>query len=114
MRNYEYYVYILANTFHRLYTGVTNDLMVRVKQHKTAENQGSFTVRYGIDRLVYFERFQYIQEAIRREKEIKGWLRVKKIAVVVEHNPAWRDLSEDWGKRMEPFDETKMRPPTGF
>jgi putative endonuclease len=88
--------------------------MVRVKQHKAAVNPGSFTARYGIDRLVYFERFQYIQDAIRRETEIKGWLRVKKIALIVEHNPTWRDLSEDWGKPMEPFDEAKMRPPTGF
>ena len=114
MRDHEYYVYILANTFHRLYTGVTNSLMVRVTQHKAAENPGSFTARYGIDRLVYFERFQYIQDAIRRETEIKGWLRVKKIALIVEHNPTWRDLSEDWGKPIEPFDETKMRPPNTF
>jgi putative endonuclease len=114
MRDHEYYVYILANTFHRLCTGVTNSLMVRVKQHKGAKNPSSFTARYGIDRLVYFERFQYIQDAIRRETEIKGWLRVKKIALIVEHNPTWRDLSEDWGKPMEPFDEAKMRPPTGF
>jgi putative endonuclease len=114
MRDHEYYVYILANTFHRLYTGVTNGLMLRVKQHKGAKNPSSFTARYGIDRLVYFERFQYIQDAIRRETEIKGWLRVKKIALIVEHNPTWRDLSEDWGKPMEPFDEAKMRPPTGF
>jgi len=114
MRDHEYYVYILANTFHRLYTGVTNSLMVRVKQHKGAKNPSSFTARYGIDRLVYFERFQYIQDAIRRETEIKGWLRVKKIALIVEHNPTWRDLSEDWGKPMEPFDESKMLPPTGF
>jgi putative endonuclease len=114
MCDHEYYVYILANTFHRLYIGVTNSLMVRVEQHKAAKNSGSFTARYGIDRLVYFERFQYIQDAIRRETEIKGWLRVRKIALIVEHNPTWRDLSEDWGKPIEPFDETKMRPPTGF
>jgi len=114
MRDHEYSVYILANTFHRLYTGVTNDLMVRVKQHKAAKSPGSFTAGYGIDRLVYFERFQCIQDAIARETEIKGWLRVKKIALIVEHNPTWRDLSEDWGKPVEPFDEMKMRQPTGF
>lgn len=113
MREHEYYVYILANTFHRLYTGVTNDLMVRVKQHKVKKDPNSFTARYGIDRLVYFERFQYIQDAIRRETEIKGWLRVKKIALIVEHNPTWRDLSEDWGKPIV-FDEAKMRTPETF
>jgi putative endonuclease len=114
MRDHEYYVYILANTFHRLYTGVTNGLAVRVKQHKAAKDPTSFTARYGINRLVYFERFQYIQDAIRREKELKGWLRVRKLALIVQHNPTWRDLSEDFGKPIEPFDERKMRPPITF
>jgi putative endonuclease len=58
---------------------------------------------------VYFERFQYVEEAIARETQIKGWLRVKKIALIVQHNPTWLDLSEDWGKAMEPFDEAKMK-----
>jgi len=114
MREHEYYVYILANTFHRLYTGVTNSLMVRVKQHKEAKDPRSFTARYRIHRLVYFQRFQYIQDAIRRETELKGWLRIRKLALIVKHNPTWRDLSEDWGKPIEPFDESKMRPPTEF
>jgi putative endonuclease len=64
--------------------------------------------------LVHFERFQHIKEAIARETQIKGWLRVKKIALIVRHNPTWRDLSEDWGKLMEPFNESKMKPPTTF
>jgi putative endonuclease len=114
MRDHEYYVYILANSFYRLYTGVTNGLAVRVKQHKAAEAPASFTARYGINPLVYFERFQYIQDAIRQEKEIKGWLRVKKLALIVQHNPTWRDLSEDFGKPTEPFDERKMRAPIAF
>ena len=114
MRDHEYYVYILANTFHRLYTGVTNGLAVRVKQHKAAKAPASFTARYGINRLVYFERFQYIQDAIRRETEIKGWLRVKKLALIVQHNPTWRDRSEDFGKPTEPFDERQMRHPITF
>ncbi|MDR3745232.1 MAG: GIY-YIG nuclease family protein [Acidobacteriaceae bacterium] len=114
MRKHCYYVYILANSFHRIYTGVTNDMMVRVKQHKSADDPKSFTAQYGIDKLVYFERFQYIDTAIAREKEIKGWLRSKKIALIVQHNPTWQDLSEDWGKPMEPFDETKMKPPVTF
>jgi putative endonuclease len=113
MREHEYYVYILANTFHRLYTGGTNDLEVRVKQHKS-KDPNSFTARYGIDRLVYFERFQLIQDAIRRETELKGWLRVRKIALIVQHNPIWKDLSEEWGKPVKPFDEQKMRAPETF
>src|SRR5438105_5218665 len=113
MREHEYYVYILSNKSRRLYIGVTNGLMIRVKQHKRADNPNSFTARYGINRLVYFERFQYVQEAIRREIEIKGWLRIKKIAPIVKHNPTWRDLSEDWGKPIV-FDESKMRPPETF
>ena len=114
MREHEYYVYVLANTFHRLYIGVTNSLSVRVKQHKEGINPASFTTRYAINRLVYFERFQYIQYAIHREKQLKGWLRVKKIALIVQHNPTWRDLSDDWGKPTEPFDEAKMRAPETF
>jgi putative endonuclease len=58
--------------------------------------------------------FQYISDAIGREKAIKRWPRVKKIALIVQHNPMWRDLSEDWGKLMEPFDEAKMKPPITF
>ena len=114
MREHDYCVYILANTFHRLYIGVTNDLQVRVKQHKGKQSPTSFTARYGIDRLVYFERFQYIQDAILRETELKGWLRARKIALIVQRNPTWRDLSEDWGKPIEPFSEQKMRPPQTF
>ena len=114
MREHCYSVYIMANTFRRLYTGVTNDLMVQTGQHKTGKNPGSFTARYRLHKLVYFERLRYIQDAIRREKEIKGWLRERKIALIVQHNPTWRDLSEDWGKPMAPFDESKMKPPVTF
>jgi putative endonuclease len=114
LREHCYYVYILANKQRRLYAGVTNSLMTRVAQHKRKDDPNSFTARYGIDRLVYFERFQYVQNAIAREKEIKGWLRAKKIALIVSTNPKWRDLSEDWGKPIEPFDESKMRSPESF
>jgi putative endonuclease len=114
MREHCYYVYILANTFHRLYTGVTNDLEVRVRQHKDKAQPEAFTARYGIDRLVYFERFQSVNDAIARETVIKGWLRMKKIALVVQGNPTWRDLSEDWGKPIEPFDAAKMKAPVTF
>ena len=114
MRERCYCVYILANTFQCLYTGVTNGLMSRSSQHKAAVSPRSFTARYGIHKLVYFERFQYIRDAIAREKEIKGWVRERKIVMIVQHNPTWRDLSEDWGKPIEPFDESKMKPPVTF
>lgn len=63
---------------------------------------GSFTQRYRLDRLVYFEKFTRITSAIDREKQIKGWLRIKKIALVVSQNPEWKDLSEEWGKSFLP------------
>jgi putative endonuclease len=114
MRDRCYYIYILANSFHRLYTGVSNDLATRISQHKNAEDPQSFTAKYRIHKLVYYERFQYINDAIAREKEIKGWVRARKIALIVQHNPIWRDLSEDWGKPIEPFDEAKMKPPATY
>ena len=90
-----YYVYILANRSKTLYVGVTNSLPRRVWQHKHDE-EGSFCVRYKIDRLVYYERFEDVRQAIVREKRIKGWLRVRKIQLIVGMNPTWRDLSEGW------------------
>jgi len=114
MIQHHYYVYILSSKFRRLYVGVTNQLAARVAVHKEARDPSAFTARYNINRLVYFEEFRYIDAAIRREKQIKGWLRVKKIALIVEHNPTWRDLSKSWGKPIEPFDESKMRPPQSF
>jgi putative endonuclease len=95
VRERSYFVYIMTNRSKTLYTGMTNSLFRRVREHK--EGTGSeFCGRYKLDRLVYFERFQYVKNAIAREKQIKGWLRVKKIALIVAQNPAWRDLSEGW------------------
>ena len=87
-----YYVYILANRSKTLYTGVTNNLARRVWQHKKRETPG-FTCSYNIDGLVYYESFGEIRSAIHREKQIKGWLRAKKIALVESMNPRWRDLT---------------------
>ena len=93
-----YYVCIMSNRSKTLYTGVTNNLERRVWEHK--QGAGSeFCRRYKLDRLVYFERFGDIRGAIDREKQIKGLLRIKKIALIVSINPAWRDLSEEWYKR---------------
>jgi putative endonuclease len=92
-----FYVYIMTDRSQTLYTGVTSKLEVRVWQHKNHLYEG-FTSRYGLDRLVYYEAFSRIGDAIAREKQIKGWTRVKKMALIVNMNPTWRDLSEDWGK----------------
>ncbi len=81
-----------------LYVGVTSNLERRVAEHKSGLDEGSFTQRYRLDRLVYYERFASIQSAIGREKTIKKWLRIKKIALIVSTNPDWRDLSAEWEK----------------
>ena len=108
------YVYILASITKRLYTGVTSQLMARLQQHKDKTDPYSFTARYNIDRLVYYEVFDSIEEAIARETSIKGKLRIKKIQLIVSLNPTWRDLSENWGKPAASFDESKLRLPTTF
>ena len=99
------YVYIMASSFKRLYIGFTTELEVRVRKHKSGWYPGSFTDTYRIDKLVYYERYERITRAIGRERELKGWLRQRKIALIVASNPDWRDLSEDWGKPVEPFRE---------
>ena len=108
------YVYILANSRRRLYIGVTTRLAARVREHKTSANPGSFTTRYNIRTLVYYECHETISRAIARETELKGWLRTKKIQPIISHNPTWQDLSHEWGKPIEPFDESNLRPPETF
>jgi putative endonuclease len=85
----------MTNKSRTLYTGVTNDLMRRVYEHKNKLVKG-FTPRYNIQYLVYYESTSNIYSAIAREKQIKGWLRKKKIALIDSMNPEWKDLSEDW------------------
>jgi putative endonuclease len=92
-----YFVYILASKSRRLYIGVTNDLERRVFEHKQHLVDG-FTKQYRIDRLVYFEETSDVMSAIAREKEIKGWLREKKVALIESANPTWEDLTEAWYK----------------
>jgi len=88
------YVYIMANNNNTvLYTSVTSDLKVRIKEHREKQYQRSFTGRYNIGKLVYFERFTSIAEAIKREKQIKGGSRKKKIELINLVNPEWQDLS---------------------
>ena len=85
----------MTNKSRTLYTGVTNDLERRVYEHKKKLVPG-FTAKYNIDRLVYYEATEDVNAAISREKQIKGWLRAKKIALIESVNPVWRDLSLDW------------------
>jgi putative endonuclease len=85
----------MASRSHTLYVGVTGDLHRRVFEHKWREHEG-FTARYNCDRLVWFERYQDVTWAIDREKELKGWRRAKKIALIEAGNPAWVDLSRGW------------------
>ncbi len=97
--NEEYaYVYIMASGFKKLYIGITTEIEIRVKQHKQKIHPLCHTARYNINQLVYYERFVDIEAAIAREKKLKGWLRIRKIALIVAVNPTWRDLSADWGK----------------
>ena len=93
--NKEYYVYIMTNKSRTLYTGVIKDLMRRVYEHKNKLVKG-FTSRYNIQFLVYYESTPSVHVALEREKQIKGWLRAKKIALIESINPGWKDLSEEW------------------
>ncbi len=94
----QYYVYIMANLWRTLYIGVTDNLERRVYEHKNKHIDG-FTKRYGITRLVYYEMTNEVITAIQREKQLKGWLRNKKIALVESANPLWKDLSEEWSEK---------------
>ncbi len=95
MREYHFYVYILASRSRTLYIGFTNNIFVRVAQHRK-KWIGSFTTQYNIDRLVYYEHFQYVNNAIAREKELKNWLRERKIELIESSNPTWQDLAANW------------------
>ena len=88
-----YYVYIMASRSRVLYTGVTNDLGRRVHQHKRSLTPG-FTSRYHITRLVYFEEFGDVRDAIAREKQLKGWVRSRKVRLIEQKTPTWEDLAD--------------------
>jgi putative endonuclease len=92
-----YYVYILASRSRTIYVGMTGFLMARVLRHRAGEG-GSFTRKYRIHRLVYYEVFHNVAAAIARETEIKKWRREKKVALILQKNPTWKDLAADWGR----------------
>ncbi|MCL0046596.1 GIY-YIG nuclease family protein [Dehalococcoidales bacterium] len=91
----QYYVYIMASRSKTLYTGITDDLQRRVYEHKNKLIEG-FAKRYNVTKLVYYEVSGDVQAAIQREKQIKGWLRRKKVALIEAMNPEWVDLSREW------------------
>ena len=92
----EYSVYILTNRAGTvLYTGVTNDLERRVEEHRAKQIPG-FAAKYNATKLVFYETTLQVDEALAREKQIKGWTRAKKIALIQSMNPTWSDLSEEW------------------
>lgn len=100
-REKHYFVYILASLSGTLYIGVSGNLHRRVWQHKQHEVEG-FTKEYEVDRLVYWEDFGNVHNAIHREKQLKGWRREKKIALIESENPQWKDLSKGWYDDRDP------------
>jgi putative endonuclease len=95
-----YYIYIMASKSRVIYTGVTNNLERRVQEHKDKLVEG-FTSKYNVNRLVYFEETNDVHAALTREKQIKGWLRSKKTALIESVNPQWKDLSLEWYRMPE-------------
>jgi putative endonuclease len=91
-----YFAYIVASKSRTLYIGMTGDLRVRVYQHKEKLHADGFAGTYNCNRLVWFERFLDPSNAIAREKQLKGWIRAKKIALIQKDNPTWEDISEGW------------------
>jgi putative endonuclease len=94
---------------HVIYTGITGDLPRRVHEHKHKLTPG-FTSRYNLTRLVHCEMFAYPGDAIQREKEIKGWVRIKKIKLIESTNPHWHDLAADWENLYKLVDRTPANP----
>jgi putative endonuclease len=92
-----YYMYIMASRSLTLYTGVTGDIFHRTLQHKAGEVEG-FMKKYHINRLVYYETFKYVNNALNREKQVKAWTRAKRVALIKTMNPTWQDLAEGWGE----------------
>jgi putative endonuclease len=96
---YKYWVYILTSRTGTLYIGITGYFDKRIHQHKFDTIEG-FTKKYQCHRLVYYESFQDAMVAIRREKQLKGWRREKKIGLIEKLNPRWQDLAENWGREL--------------
>jgi putative endonuclease len=96
---YKFWVYIMASPAGTLYIGMTGYLESRVQEHKSGSIEG-FSQKYGCTRLVYCEAYDDVGKAVGREKQLKGWRREKKIALIEKVNPRWQDLAENWGREM--------------
>ena len=95
-KKHDYCTYILTNKVNTVfYIGVTSDLTGRIWQHKNKAFDG-FASKYNVNKLVYYEEYQWVHDAITREKQLKGGSRQKKIDLIVSTNPGWLDLSDDW------------------
>jgi putative endonuclease len=103
-----YYVFIMGSLSGTLYIDLTNNLHGRVFQHKFHRVQG-FTDKYGVERLLYWESFDEVAKAINREKQLKGWSRAKKIALIESLNPQWVDLAKEWYPWMGELSDGKVR-----
>ena len=99
MKDHEYFVYTMSSRSGTLYIGMTNSIYRRALQHKRGDIEG-FTSKYHCNRLVYYESFDDVHRAIGREKQLKGWTRAKKIALIESRNPRWEDLAEKWGAQL--------------
>jgi putative endonuclease len=97
--HYKFWVYILTNRSGTLYIGITGYFDRRIHQHKMDSIEG-FTKKCKIHRLVYYETYDQVKMAIGREKQLKGWRREKKMALIEKMNPRWQDLAENWGREM--------------
>ena len=93
----QYYIYMMSSKYGVLYIGVTSDLESRVQDHKDKKIEG-FTEKYYCTKLVYYEEYEYIEDAIRREKQLKKWRREKKDWLIKQINPEFKDLAGDWGR----------------
>ena len=96
-----FWVYIMASHRRIIYIGFTGHLEQRVHEHKCDLDPDSFCARYKVHNLVYFEEYTSPLTGIDREKQLKAWNRAKKVALISAANPTWRDLSQDWGKKIK-------------
>ena len=95
----KYCVYIVGSNTGTLYIGMTNNIYRRILEHKSGEFEG-FASKYHCNRLIYYENFDDVRNAIDREKQLKGWRREKKIVLIESLNTRWQDLAEKWGAQM--------------
>ncbi|MGC2639531.1 MAG: GIY-YIG nuclease family protein [Acidobacteriaceae bacterium] len=113
MRPHIYFVYIVASRTRVLYIGVTSNIEARIAQHRSKTFPG-FTADFNCNRLVWYASYDDVRHAIAREKQLKGWTRAKKLALIEKMNPTWIDLSEEWGKPLQPMqDKMQVRSTRG-